>query len=92
MARVTAIEFTDREIVRVYLAARLSEARLIEDELDRCDVDYLIEVEPYLSGTLLGIREYRGAAFYVIADMAEVCRNRLREKGFKSGMVDDEFE
>ena len=92
MARVTEIEFTDKEIVGVYLAARLSEARLIEEELDRHNVDYLIEVEPYLSGTSFGVREYKGAAFYVTAGIAEFCRKQLREKGFRSGLVDDEFE
>ena len=88
MPRIAIDEFGDGEAVEVYIAARLAEAQLIEEVFDGRDVEYAVEVQSYLGGTVFGISEYAGAAFYVSVEQAELCRRILREAGFEAGMID----
>jgi hypothetical protein len=88
MSRVAVEEFGDEEAVEVYIAGRLAEAQLIEELFNSRDVEYAVEVESYLGGTVFGIVEYAGAAFYVSVERAEFCRNILQEAGFKAGLID----
>jgi hypothetical protein len=86
--RIAIDEFGDGEAVEVYMAGRLAEAQLIEELFNSRDVEYAVEVESYLGGSLFGISEYSGAAFYVSVEQAEFCRTILREAGFEAGMID----
>ena len=88
MSRVATDEFGDGEAVEVYIAGRLAEAQLIEELFNGRDVDYAVEVESYLAGSVFGVSEYAGAAFYVSVKQAEFCRRILREAGLQAGMVD----
>jgi hypothetical protein len=63
VARIAIDEFGDGEAVEVYIAGRLAEAQLIEELFNRRDLDYAVEVESYLGGTVFGVSEYAGAAF-----------------------------
>ena len=49
-------DFADKEIARIYFAGRLSEARLVQTELDKQNIDYAVEVEPYLASPCFGCR------------------------------------
>jgi hypothetical protein len=86
--RIAIQEFGDGEAVEVYIAGRLAEAQLIEELFNGRDVDYAVEVESYLAGSVFGVSEYAGAAFYVSVQQAEFCRGILREAGFKAGLID----
>jgi len=69
------------------MAAKLKEARRVEDLLTAHEVSYVVEVEPF-SRTLFGTLRY-GAAFYVIAGQAEYCRSQLVAAGFERGVLRD---
>jgi len=84
MGRVALDDFEDEELARIYFAARLAEAKLVEAELDRHNIDYAVEVESYLATAVFWVSEYRGAAFYVLAGQACFCRKVLREAGLKA--------
>ena len=89
MARVAIDDFGDKEVVRIYLAARLSEAQGVEAELTTHSIDYAVEVEPYWATVVLWVSEYAGAAFYVIADQADLCCNILRQAGICAGLMEE---
>jgi hypothetical protein len=89
--RIALNEFGDGEAEGVYIAGRMAEARLIEELFNGRDVEYAVEVEAYLGGTVFGIAEYAGAAFYVSVEQAEFCRGILRDAGFKAGLIDREI-
>jgi hypothetical protein len=84
-----AEEFEEKEKARVYVAARLREAKHVEAVLSRAGVDYAVEIEPYQT-RLLGILpvEYKGAVFYVLAGQADFSRHALRDAGLERGLVD----
>jgi len=92
MPRIALEDFNDEEVARVYLAARLAEAQLVEAELNKQNIDYAIEVESYLAGALFWVSEYRGAAFYVHADQAELCCGILRAAHLIAGLLDKELQ
>jgi len=93
MSRVAIDDFGDKEIARVYLASRLDEAKLVEAELQKHNIDYAVEVESYLTATFLfWIKEYKGAAFYVISGQLGFCREVLREAKLTSGLLEEEFQ
>ena len=88
MSRVAIDEFGDREIARIYLAARLAEAQRVEAELNKHNIEYAVEVESYAVTAVLRISEYAGAAFYVPAEQAELCCKILREAGLSTGLME----
>jgi hypothetical protein len=92
MARIVIDDFGDKEVARVYFAARLTEAELVEAELAKHKLDYAVEVEPYLATAVFWVSEYKGAAFYVGAEQVEFCRRILRQSGFTAGLLDEEFQ
>ena len=92
MPRVAIEDFVDKEVARVYFAARFAEAKLVEAEFDKHEVDYAVELEPYLAGAVFWISEYRGAAFYVFASKAEFCSQILRAAGLTAGLLEKEFQ
>ena len=89
MPRVTLDEFAEKEIVRIYLAGELAEAERVEDILSANNINYAVEVEPYVPLGFFG-SEHAGAAFYVLSGQAEYCKRVLFEAGFKVGIVEDE--
>jgi hypothetical protein len=92
MARIAIDDFGDKEIGRVYFAARLTEAELVESELSKHNIDYAVEVEPYVATAVFWISEYKGAAFYVISGQLDFCRRVLHEAGLTTGLLEEEFQ
>ena len=54
MARVDADALEHHELERVFIAARLKEAQRVEEVLTLEGVDYVVNVEPFVSG-LFGV-------------------------------------
>ena len=92
MPRVAIEDFDDEEVARVYLAARFAEAQLVEAELNKYDVAYAVEVEPYLAGAVFWVSEYQAAAFYVQTAQADFCSGVLRAAGLTAGLLEKEFQ
>jgi len=90
MALVDPATFDDKEVTMVYIAARLSEGRRVEQVLTANAIDYAVDAEPFES-RLLGIlrMEYEGIGFYVLADHAVLCRRVLHDAGLIQGLVED---
>ena len=90
MPLVDIEQFAGSEIERVYLAARLPEAKNVERTLTENGFDYAVEIEPFRT-MLLGFlpREYEGVAFYVLAHQASHCRRSLESAGLTVGLVND---
>jgi len=77
------------EIVRVYLAITLDEARTAENVLSRAGVDYAVEVEAFASPTALGSGSERsGAGFWVDGGLLESAADALQRAGCVAGLVD----
>ena len=89
MARVELEGFEEgTEIVRVYLAGGLDEARAVEAALDAAGAEYAVEVETLPSGGLLSGPARRGAGFWVRADAVDGCCDALERAGLVRGLVD----
>ena len=69
MARVEAETLADRDLIEVFIARTLDEARRVEGLLTDRGVDYVVQVEQF-SRTLLGSPRY-GAMFYVNVGQAQ---------------------
>ena len=91
MARLELDDFGDKEIARIYFAARLSEAQRVETELNKHNIDYAIEVEQYLAPHVVWPSEHSGAAFYVISGQADFCSQVLNSAGLTAGLLEEEF-
>jgi len=89
MGMVSAEEFGEEERARVYVAARVREAKRVERALSAAGIDYAVEIEPYRT-RLLGILpvEYKGAVFYVLAGDADFSRHTLRDAGLEHGLIE----
>ena len=90
MALVDAETFDDKEVAMVYVAARLSEGKRVEQVLTDNAIDYAVDIEPFQS-RVLGLLpvEYEGVGFYVLSGQADFCRRILREAGLVQGLVED---
>lgn len=88
MARVAMDDFGDKEIARIYLAARFAEAQMVEAELTDHNIEYAIEVENYAATVVFWISEYAGAAFYVPAEQVELCCQILQGAGLTAGLME----
>lgn len=75
------------EIVRVYLAASLVEARTVEGALDAAGVVYAVEVEELASRSAFGSQR-RGAGFWVREPDLEAAATALERAGHLRGLVD----
>lgn len=91
MARIAFEDFGEgEEVVRIYLARELSEAKRVEAALTETGIEYAVEVEPYRTVmSSIFFSEYKGAAFYVLADQEDFCRRILREAGLTVGIAED---
>lgn len=74
--------FPDQELVLVYIAKRLREARQVEDLFDAQALDYLVEPDRYRGGVLF-VRELIGAFFYLPEAAAQRGRELLAAAGLK---------
>jgi hypothetical protein len=74
--------FGQEELVLVYIAKKLREARAVEEAFDTAGVDYLVEADTYRGGVLF-VRELTGAFFYVKEEAAEHARGVLRAGNWK---------
>jgi hypothetical protein len=89
MPRVTEDAFEEgSEIVRVYMAASVSEAQSVERTLDAAGVDYLAEPETYSARWALGSRVRSGVGFWVAAPALDPAAEALERAGLKSGLVE----
>lgn len=91
MALLHADELANAEVECIYIAARRSEAKRVEEALSAGGIDYVVDIEPF-EAMLLGIfRTQRdGVGFYVVAGGGERGRGVLRDAGLLQGLVDDE--
>ena len=91
MARVAFEDFGDgEEVVRIYLARELGEAKRVETVLTERGIHYAVEVEPYVTVmSSIFSSEYKGAAFYVVADQEQFCRRVLTEAGLTLGTMEE---
>jgi hypothetical protein len=74
--------FGQEELVLVYIAKKLREARTLEGALDAAGVDYLVEADTYRGGVLF-VRELTGAFFYVKEADTETAHGVLRAGNWK---------
>ena len=89
MARLDMDDFAlGTEIVRVYLAAGLSEAKRVEATLDGAGVIYGVEVETLVGSDGLGLRSERSAAgFWVEETVVKTAFDALSKAGLVAGLV-----
>jgi hypothetical protein len=85
MGQVEAEAFGERELVRVFMAATIAEARRAEKLLTDRGVDYVVQPEP-LGRTLFGSLRV-GAAFYVEVGQAQYCGVQLVAAGLGRGVL-----
>lgn len=77
------------EIVRVYLAASLAEAREAERILAAAGVEFAVELEELGERTLFGLGSVRrGAGLWVRAEALEAAAGALERAGHLAGLVD----
>lgn len=88
MARVESETLADRDLMEVFIARTLDEARRVEGLLTDRGVDYVVQVELF-GRTLFGSPRY-GAMFYVTVGQAQYCRSALAAAGFGRGIVEEE--
>ncbi len=90
MARIPIEAFHEgSEIVRVYLAATLSEATAVEGALTAAHIDFAVEVETFASPTALGSNgPRRGAGFWVAEALLESAADALQHAGHIAGLVE----
>lgn len=74
--------FEDQELALVYIAKRLKEAQSLEDYLSKSGIDYLVEPDRFMGGTIFR-RELIGAFFYVTPKDEARVRQLLPTGGFK---------
>jgi hypothetical protein len=74
--------FGDQELVLVYIARRLQEARGVEAVLDAASVDYTVVPEHYTGGVFFSSRRV-GAFFYV----SPLCESQARSALFAAGLI-----
>lgn len=80
--RQEEVFFGEQELVLIYIAKRLREAKKIEGMFDAANLDYLVEPDRYRGGVLF-VRELIGAFFYVAEAQADAARNCLRAAQIK---------
>jgi hypothetical protein len=90
MARITMDDFGEgREIVRVYLASALDEARRVEEVLERVGISFAVEVETFTRPSFLVAGSARsGAGFWVDGSEADASIDALEKAGLLRGLVE----
>jgi hypothetical protein len=85
MTRVDGDTFDEEDLVRLFIAATLAEAKEVETLLTGRGVEYVVEVEPF-GRTLFGSPRY-GATFYVRSAQARYCGALLLSAGMEIGLL-----
>jgi hypothetical protein len=85
MPRVDRESFDDRTLVRVYIALKMAEARLVEEVLETHGFEYAVIVEP--AGRTLFGSPRNGAVFCVAEEHGVRCAQALIQAGFPAGVV-----
>ncbi len=80
--------FGGQELILLYIARRLSEAKRVEELLTERGIDYLVEADLYMGGFLFR-RALHGAFFYVTEDNDARARHVLVEHGYRPYQPDD---
>lgn len=76
------------ELVRVYLAAALDEAQAAERALDAAGLTYAVEVEEYLTRTILGSGSPRqGVGVWLLESDLDAACAALEQAGLEKGLV-----
>jgi hypothetical protein len=73
--------FSGQELVLVYIAKKLREAKKVEELLDNVGLDYLVEPDRYRGGVLF-VRELMGAFFYLSDAQVDQGRTVLTAAGY----------
>jgi len=74
--------FGDQEVDLLYIAKKLREALKLEELLTSSNIDYLVETDQYLGGSIF--RRVRiGAFFYVNAAAVASARELLGRNGYR---------
>lgn len=74
--------FGEQELILLYIARRLREAKTLEDLLTQAGIDYLVEADLYMGGFLFR-RALHGAFFYVTGADDARARTVLGEHGYR---------
>ncbi len=74
--------FGDREMDLVYIAKRLKDALRLETVLTDAGLDYAVEADNYVGGTIFRTTR-TGAFFYVPPEQLEAARETLRRNGYR---------
>lgn len=74
--------FEGQELILLYIAKRLREAKAVEQLLTEAGIDYLVEADLYMGG-LLFRRALHGAFFYVTAGDDARARELMRAHGYR---------
>ncbi len=80
--------FGGQELILLYIARRLSEAKRVEELLTERGIDYLVEADLYMGGFLFR-RALHGAFFYVTEDNDVRARHVLVEHGYRPYQPDN---
>ncbi len=80
--RQNADFFGDVDLVLLFIASRLKEAKALEAVLDQAGVDYLIETDTYRGGFIF-VSERIGAFFYCREEDAARAQTALQTAGYK---------
>lgn len=75
-------QFAEQELLLLYIAKKLREAKKLEELLTQAGIDYLVECDTYRGGIIF-VSERVGAFFYVTDDAAEAARAVLRDNGYR---------
>lgn len=74
--------FEGQELILLYIARRLREAKAVEALLTQAGIDYLVEADLYMGGFLFR-RALHGAFFYVTASDDARARELMRAHGYR---------
>ncbi len=74
--------FGDQELILLYIAKRLREAKALEELLTGVGIDYLVEADLYMGGFLFR-RALHGAFFYVASADDARARELLAAHGYR---------
>jgi hypothetical protein len=88
MSRIPLLDFSDRDICRVFLARNLEESARVEVLFTDAGIEYAIEPEPFVLLASLGV-ENMGLAFYVLTNDASQCIELCKKNGLKAGILEE---
>ncbi|MCS7044042.1 MAG: hypothetical protein N2036_10585 [Bryobacteraceae bacterium] len=80
--------FEGQELILLYIAKRLREAKAVEELLTQAGIDYLVEADLYMGGFLFR-RALHGAFFYVTSAADARARELMRAHGYRPYEPDD---